>query len=141
MLRAATARPILAALYSAEPLTRETQNILESATTWLGHTRLVQWLRPRPAVLIPAAQVGPLATFLADAIAQKTGARKTRRDRIHRDLQDALGTKRKELASNFAAFWLHQFIASGRRIDLATLFTACGYADIPTKRLQTEGRN
>jgi hypothetical protein len=141
MLRAATARPILEALYRAEPLTQQTQSIIESAAGWLRHTRTVQWLPARPAVLIPAAQVGAFATFLADTIAERTGAGKTRRDRIHRDLQDALGKTRKELASNFATFWLHQFIASGRKIDLAALLTACGYPDIPAKTFQTKGRN
>jgi len=139
MLRAATARPILEALYRARPLTDKTQSIIESAAIQLRQTTAVQWLPPRPAALIPAAQVGALATLLADTIAERTGARKTRRDRIHRDLQDALGKKRKELAANFATFWLHQFVASGRKIDLAALLTACGYPDIPANISQTEG--
>ncbi len=141
VLRVATARPILEALYKARPLTEKTQSIIESAAIWLRHTRAVQWLPPRPAVLVPSSQVGALAAFLADAIAETTGAGKARRDRIHRDLQDALGKKREELASSFATFWLHQFIASGRKVDLAALLTACGYPDIPAKTLRAKGRN
>jgi hypothetical protein len=139
MLRVATARPILEALYKAQSSTEETQTIIESAAKWLRHTRTVHWLPTRPAVLIPAAQVGAFATFLADTIAERTGAGKVRRDRIHHELQHVLGKKRHELASNFATFWLHQFVASGRKVDLAALLTTCGYSDIPGKLPQTEG--
>lgn len=132
MLRSATARQILEALYNAQPRTSEAQSTIESAATWLQLAATVQLLGPRPAVLIPAAEVGSLAKLLAEVVAERTGARKAARERMQRDLLDALASTRAELAKNFVGVCIGRF-AGTNAIDYKAVLTAFGYAGIHAK--------